>query len=361
MSAFNRPASRTRAATAWFAKLQRREISASERARFQQWIGAAPENGEEFRRREQLWELLGAVAQDEQLAEETRQVLAHPPASRRYRARLGGFALAASVVLAAFGAWWAVQFADVRDVQTAVGERQMIVLPDSSRIAVNTATHLRIDYRFGRRRIHLKQGEALFDVAHDASHPFVVRTERAIITALGTEFSVAQFNGGVKVDVLDGRVRAAMPDQGAHPSIVLAAGQAGHLSPQGQQWTRSQADVNRIRAWQAGRLEFQHETLEAVIAEFNRYSRPRLVLADQQLAPLRVSGVFRIGHTESLVRALVAVYPIRAHWEADRVLLQYAPQPIIPTRDLVQRDEDGSSRPDIDRPRGSATGSQGGA
>jgi len=345
MNVFHRLTTRSRTATEWFASLQRREIPADEWARFRQWIEAAPGNREEFRRREQLWELLGSVVQDEQLAEETRQALAHPPAARRYRARLGGsFALAASVVLAAFGAWWAVQFADVRDVKTAVGERQVIVLPDNSRIAVNTATHLRIDYRLGRRRIHLKQGEALFDVARDASHPFIVRTTRATVTALGTEFTVAQSTGGVKVDVLEGRVRAAMPmtGQGTPPSILLAAGQAGHLSSQSRQWTRGQADVTRIRAWQAGRLEFQHETLETVVAEFNRYSHPQLVLADQHLASLRVSGVFRIGHTESLVRALMAVYPIEAYWESNQVILRYTPRPIIPTQNFVQRSKHGS-------------------
>jgi hypothetical protein len=81
------------------------------------------------------------------------------------------------------------------------------------------------------------------------------------------------------------------------------------------------------------------------------------VLADQQLAPLRVSGVFRIGHTESLVRALVAVYPIKAHWESNRVILRYAPRPIIPTQDFVRRDEHGSPRLGTQQqPHGSGAG-----
>lgn len=325
-----------RTATGWFVRLRSRELSSAERARFRHWLEADPGNREDFRRREDLWQLLGTVVRDEQLAEETRQALSRPPSHSSRRAPLHRWSVvAAGLALAFMGAWWAVELAGVREVQTAVGEQQRIVLPDGSRITVNTASRLRIDYRLGRRRIRLEQGEALFDVAHDATHPFVVRTSQAAITALGTEFAVQQSAQGIEVNVLEGRVRADASHAGASasPSIVLAAGQAGLLSPRSREWARSPADATRIRAWLAERLEFQGTALEAVVAEFNRYSNTQLVLGDRRLAPLLVSGVFRVGRTESLVRALADVYPIQAHRESNRIVLQLVPQPTTPVQE----------------------------
>lgn len=333
---------RPRTAAGWFARLRSREVSPAERDRFRRWLDADPRHQEDFRRSEELWQRLGSVVRDEQLAEETRQALLQSPPGRGHRARLNRWsALAAGLALASIGTWWAVEFAGIRNVQTAVGEQQRIILADGSRVTLNTASKLRIDYRFGRRRIRLERGEALFDVAHDAAYPFVVQTGQTVVTALGTEFAVAKSAESIEVSVLEGRVRADVPRAGKHssPSIVLAAGQAGHLASQEGEWTRGEADLARIRAWQAERLQFQNATLETVVAEFNLYSTTQLVLEDRRLAPLPVSGVFRIGQTESLVRALVEVYPIRAHRESNRILLRFSPSPVGSTQYLVEGNE----------------------
>jgi transmembrane sensor len=255
-------------------------------------------------------------------------------------------------VLAAVASSWAVEYVGVRGVDTAVGEQQRIVLVDGSCVTLNTASRLRIDYRFGRRRILLERGEALFDVAHDPSHPFVVQAGQSIVTALGTEFAVAKSVQGVEVSVLEGRVRAGSvrAREAIRPSVVLTAGQAGRLVPGNREWIRGDADAGRIKAWQAARLQFQNETLEAVVTEFNRYSTTQLVLEDAQLAALPVSGVFRIGQTESLVRALVDVYPIKARRESTRILLRLAPSSATPMQYIVKGRE--TQAAPSDRPQG---------
>lgn len=329
---------RPRTATGWFARLQSREVSPAERVQFRRWLEVDPKNQEDFRRREELWQCLECVTRDELLTAETRRMLSQPPRGTGPRAHLNRWSVVvAGLALASIATWWAAEFAGIRTMQTAVGEQQLIVLPDGSRVTVNTNSQLRIDYRFGRRRIKLEWGEALFDVAHDAAHPFVVRAAQTVVTALGTEFAVAKSAEGVEVSVLEGRVRAetSRSSDSALPGLVLNAGHAGRLASQDREWTRAEADSARIRAWQAKRLQFQNVTLEAVVAEFNRYSNTQLVIEDRRLATLPVSGVFRIGQTESLVRALVEVYPIRVHRESRRIILRFAASPVTPTQHLV--------------------------
>lgn len=323
---------RARTAAEWFAHLQRDEVSSENWATFLEWLEASPQNQVEFRRVEQLWILLGEVVRNERMAEESRQILAREAPSVKPRARFHiSLALAASLVLVVFAGLWAGGLSAIQEVRTAVGEQKSLTLADGSRVTVNANTSLRIDYRLGRRNITLEQGEALFEVAHDQSHPFTVRTTQALVTAVGTEFAVAQYGNRIHVDVLEGRVlaKAENGSRSRSPPVMLAAGEAGQLSDGDTTWTRSQADVARIRKWQAKRLEFRQATLEAIVAEFNKNSDVQIVLGDHHVAALRVSGIVRLGHTESLLSALLKLYPIEAQTDSNKIVLRYSHLPEI--------------------------------
>ncbi len=61
---------------------------------------------------------------------------------------------------------------------------------------------------------------------------------------------------------------------------------------------RRKADVAKVVSWRQGQVVFDNDTLDAAIAEINRYSSTRIELADPALGQLRVSGVFKAGHSE---------------------------------------------------------------
>src|SRR3546814_2068180 len=52
--------------------------------------------------------------------------------------------------------------------------------------------------------IEFRQGRAMFDVAHDASRPFVVDAGLGTVTALGTRFQVQRNEDRVSVTLLEG-------------------------------------------------------------------------------------------------------------------------------------------------------------
>lgn len=76
-------------------------------------------------------------------------------------------------------------------LETPIGQRAEMVLPDGSRVWLNAATRIEYPSVFARneRRIRLS-GEALFEVAPDAAHPFIVETFASEIEVLGTRFDV---------------------------------------------------------------------------------------------------------------------------------------------------------------------------
>ncbi len=94
------------------------------------------------------------------------------------------------------------------------GERKSFQLPDGSKVVLNAASAIWLEKGFneGRRTLRL-EGEAFFDIAQDASSPFIIHTEEMDITVLGTAFNVKAYKDDetVETTLLRGRVRVDMP------------------------------------------------------------------------------------------------------------------------------------------------------
>lgn len=73
------------------------------------------------------------------------------------------------------------------------GEYQLI-LSDGTRIWMNAESLLRYPTSFiGEKREVFLEGEAFFEVAKDAKHPFIVHTNRHSVEVLGTSFNISAY------------------------------------------------------------------------------------------------------------------------------------------------------------------------
>ncbi len=249
------------------------------------------------------------------------------------------FAAAAAVVLAAVGAfaWFAYQRTDWHEYTTDFGGLSRIVLDDGSVVNLNTNSLMRVQLTPDLRHIVLERGEALFKVAHDKSRPFDVDAGSTTVRAVGTEFSVRvrepveTTGGGKDIEVLvrEGRVaidppRSEKPRERAtalpQSTSTLSAGEAVRITatrvqtdlPQMQVQKVAEADVDRKLSWTEGRLWFERQTLKDVVAEFNRYNRRQMVIADPAIENLRIGGGFEATDPESFIAALERTLGVRA-------------------------------------------------
>lgn len=78
--------------------------------------------------------------------------------------------------------------------KTIAGERKKLVLPDGSVVILNTKSQIKVHNNFNKnaRDITL-EGEAYFEVAHNAEKPFRVFTRDFKINVLGTTFDVKAY------------------------------------------------------------------------------------------------------------------------------------------------------------------------
>jgi transmembrane sensor len=324
------------AAAFWDARLRNPDCAAAERAAFEAWRAGDPANAAAFEKLQQALDALRAAAARPELRAMRDAALR----TRRTPRAAWVTGLAAALLLAISAAWsalpqetkWnviaALGFSEpqstggqpalaAKTFATAIGGRSTITLDDGSRVTLNTQSRIETHFSKTRRDVTLVAGQALFEVAHDATRPFVVTAGDRQVTAIGTAFDVRLEPTGVRVVLVEGRVAVDERADGPIAALLgterreLVAGQEYVSKARAANIVRA-ADVNEAILWRDGRVAFNDVPLTQAIAEMNRYATGALVVADPSMARLRVNGVFRTGETRAFVNALEEYFPIRA-------------------------------------------------
>lgn len=76
-------------------------------------------------------------------------------------------------------------------IAAPAGQKAKVMLPDSSKVWLNSESILsyRTDFGISKRSVKIT-GEAFFDVSHDKSKPFCVHTDQITVRVLGTQFNI---------------------------------------------------------------------------------------------------------------------------------------------------------------------------
>lgn len=303
----------------WFARLRSESCSAVEHRDFDAWLAADAVHASAYAQTERLWNELGGLSDDVELkrARHAARRAAQASLSRAAKRRLAIAASFAGVLVVAISFWFLGDHSATQRYTTAHGEQRSIMLADGSRVMLNTDTVL--DVRLGARirSVHLMQGEALFDVIHDAAHPFVVHANGNVISDLGTRFDVNDGGEQTTVTVLEGLVNVERGDHAAQ----LNRGQ--QLVAGNGIWRQAAADPSATASWSRGQLAFSATPLAQAVADANRYAQEQLVIADPRLEAIKVSGEFRIGNTHAFLRALESAFPIRVEQSGQTIRLYH--------------------------------------
>lgn len=197
------------------------------------------------------------------------------------------------------------------DLHTSTGERKHVRLADGSEIWLNARSAADVDFGTDARRIRLRDGEIVVDVAHDAQRPFIVQTPQGSMRALGTRFLVRQEEGGTVLAVLHSSVRI---DTAEGHSSVLHAGQSARFDA--VDIVPMETPAAAATAWTGGLIEVRDRPLGEVIAALRRY-RFGFLRVTPQAAALRVTGIFSLDDSERTLAALAETLPIAIRRRTD--------------------------------------------
>jgi transmembrane sensor len=306
------PASRSpddpleQAALAWLARLHSGHWTADDAAAHAAWLAADPNHPAAWQRAEALWHELAGLRPF--AAAELRALHARPVASVRRSGWGAGLAFAGIAALAlGIALLLPGSFSQAQSQQTARGEQRTIALADGSRIELNTASRVEIDYGFGCRCVRLPAGEAVFHVAHGDPRPFKVAIRRGTIRDIGTDFWVRDDANKIAVAVIEGEIEIT-PNAGGKPARLKAGDQLA-WDRDGRRLDEPSHPLDDLLAWRQGALVFRDAPLTEVIAEFARYHAVNIEL-DARLAQYRLSGRLPSADLDGLLALIRSAYAV---------------------------------------------------
>lgn len=220
------------------------------------------------------------------------------------------------------------------------------VLPDGSVVWLNSKSSIRyVENNTGDKREVYLQGEAYFDVVHDAGHPFIVHAGNVDIQVLGTAFNVQAYKneGKVETTLINGKIKvqiAGNPDK----SFVLTPNEKLTIQMDVAQVikkiTRIQPDriktvkfkVEELKppvvtqklpevAWLKDKLVFQNERFDELTKRLERRFGVTIVFKDATLKNERLNGIFKNENIQKALKILQMTTPFKYEIKGDTVYL----------------------------------------
>lgn len=292
-------------AAAWLLQIHSGEAAAADQQALQQWRAQHADHERAWQRAQQFLQGIHDIP-----ADVSKRVLIRRNASARRRAvrqlmLLGVVAPSAWLVCrqTALRNWTA-------DYRTATGELQHITLSDGSRLTLNTASALDVRFDEAQRLIRLRAGEVLITSGTDNApryRPLIVVTDEGRVQAMGTRFSVREFEGRSHAAVYDGAVEVRGDDI-AGQVTQLSAGQQASFTKRGVTETREVESVAEL--WSQGMLVVTDMKLADLLAELDRYRSGKL-RCDAAVAELRISGAFPLTDITRSLALIQSTLPVR--------------------------------------------------
>lgn len=226
--------------------------------------------------------------------------------------RRAGAALAIAFLVAMPG-WLALQLWPpswlAADMRTVAGEWEAHVLPDGSRITLNSGSAINLRFDDTRRVVELVQGGILVDVASDAGRPFVVKTTHGSIQALGTRFTVDRGDEATLLNMIESRVLVRTADGYKSEEAIVHAGQRMRITAEGLGPMETIDPLAVTDAWEHRQLVVNDYSLAEVLDELGRQRPGGIHYNPEDIRHIRVSAVLPLDDTDRALQLLLANFP----------------------------------------------------
>ena len=172
-------------------------------------------------------------------------------------------------------------------METLTGMEYTLALSDGSLVYLNAETSVKYPVVFGEseRMVEL-DGEAYFEVAKDASRPFIVRMNGVDVKVTGTSFNARAYRneGKVVTTLIEGRVEV-------NGKAIVPGEQARYEVGNGD-LEIAKVDVEHFVAWKEGYFVFRNERLEDVMRTLARWYKVEYYFIDEASKDVKIGARF---------------------------------------------------------------------
>ena len=177
------------------------------------------------------------------------------------------------------------------NINSGLGTRtKVILLSDESKIYLNAGSELSYskDYGSENRKVYLN-GEAYFDVKKGIN-PFIISTEYAEITVLGTKFNVRSRDDGFEVGVNEGAVKV----QNGLQSMEINQGEQIDVTPEYPKTFSTSKTADFYPGWKNNKLLCDNSSLLKICDELERIYNIKINFQNESQKNIPISGIINL-------------------------------------------------------------------
>lgn len=158
-------------------------------------------------------------------------------------------------------------------METGKGERATLVLPDGTKVSLNSESSFTYPATFGKtnRDVHL-EGEAYFEVTHDKKLPFIVQAKQTQVKVLGTTFNIHTYpdDDWIETALVEGKVEFYEMDNPKN-RVTLLPDQTARFNTTTHQFEKNTIEQRLATAWKRGEIIFRSASWPDIINQISKY------------------------------------------------------------------------------------------
>lgn len=158
-------------------------------------------------------------------------------------------------------------------VFTEKGQKTQLLLPDGSKVYLNSASKLSYNSSFNKNnRTIILEGEAFFDVAPDKETIFTVQANDLDVVVHGTAFNVSSYHddSDISVSLVRGKVSLVNHSDG-QTLTVMNPNQLVNVNKEDMVWVVEDCDAEIESLWTQNKLKFENTPADEVFKKLERW------------------------------------------------------------------------------------------
>jgi ferric-dicitrate binding protein FerR (iron transport regulator) len=161
-------------------------------------------------------------------------------------------------------------------------ENRILQLPDGSTVLLNSLSRLEYLEPFNEKAREIKlTGEGYFSVIHE-KRPFIITTDNARISVLGTKFDVKSSDEKTSVVVREGHVKLSQ-SRGNLKEVDLLSGQKSIVIKNQDPGAPVNVNSDYLLEWMNGKFVYDRTPLYEIIDDLQRYYNVKISFSDDNL------------------------------------------------------------------------------
>lgn len=208
------------------------------------------------------------------------------------------------------------------------GQKSVLFLSDGTKVWLNAESRISYvkDFSGANTRDVYLEGEAFFDVSHNADKPFIVHTSTIRIKVLGTAFNVKCYadENTIETTLVRGKVRIEQSDTKGNriKGVELRPNQQAVFDKESKVININQVVAHKSGVWKQDRLVFDEESIDNVILQLEKWFKVKIHVANKGNLDCRMTATIEKESLEEVLKLMETTNPIHYTVEGDDVFIE---------------------------------------